>query len=125
MERGAAHDITGSEQPTAQETDSRAQDTASNGEPRSAQSPGLEFPRRYHATTGLCVRKDGGNETEDLTLAARNALSNMVDHLMARYGYSDVQAYHLCSVAVNLHASQVVDLPNVLVTAFLPLIDVR
>ncbi len=47
MERGEAHDITGSEQPTAQETDSRAQDTASNGEPRTAQSPGLEFPRFF------------------------------------------------------------------------------
>ena len=47
MERGEAHDITGSEQPTAQESDSRAQDTASNGEPRTAQSPGLEFPRFF------------------------------------------------------------------------------
>ena len=83
--------------------------------------PGLEFPRRYFATTGICVRQDGRNEGEDVTLAARNALLNMVDHLMTRYGYSDVQAYHLCSVAVNLHLSQVVDLPNVLVTAFLPL----
>jgi formamidase len=83
--------------------------------------PGLEFPRRYFATTGLCVRRDGRNESEDVTLAARNALLNMIDHLQTRYGYSDIQAYHLCSVAVNLHISQIVDLPNVLVTAFLPL----
>jgi formamidase len=82
---------------------------------------GLEFPRKYFATTGSCVRRDGRNESEDLTLAARNALLNMIDHLQARYHYSDVQAYHLCSVAVNLHISQVVDLPNVTVTAFLPL----
>ena len=67
------------------------------------------------------MRKDGRNESEDVTLAARNALLNMIDHLKARYGYDDRQAYHLCSVAVNLHISQVVDLPNVTVSAFLPL----
>ncbi|MBI4081793.1 MAG: acetamidase/formamidase family protein [Candidatus Lambdaproteobacteria bacterium] len=91
-------------------------------ESRGAAPPhGLRFPRRYFATTGLCVRRDGRNESEDLTLAARNALLNMIEHVQARYGYDDRQAYHLCSVAVNLHVSQVVDLPNVLVTAFLPL----
>jgi formamidase len=90
-------------------------------ESRQGPPPGLQFPRRYFATTGLCVRKDGRNESEDLTLAARNALANMVDHVQARYGYTSVQAYHLCSVAVNLHVSQVVDLPNVTVTAVLPL----
>lgn len=83
--------------------------------------PGLGLGRRYHATTGVCVRRDGRNESEDVTLAARNALLNMIDHLQRTYGYDDRQAYHLCSVAVNLHVSQVVDLPNVLVTAFLPL----
>ncbi len=82
---------------------------------------GLQFPRKYFATTGLCVRRDGRNESEDVTLAARNALLNMIEHLQKRYGYNDKQAYHLCSVAVNLHISQIVDLPNVLVTAFLPL----
>jgi formamidase len=83
--------------------------------------PGLRFPRRYFATTGMCVRRDGRNESEDVTLAARNALLNMIEHLQARHGYDDRQAYHLCSVAVNLHISQIVDLPNVTVTAFLPL----
>ena len=82
---------------------------------------GLEFPRRYFATTGMCLRRDGRNEMEDVTLAARNALLNMIDHLQSRYGFDDKQAYHLCSVAVNLHISQIVDLPNVTVTAFLPL----
>ncbi|RPI51400.1 MAG: vitamin B12-dependent ribonucleotide reductase, partial [Acidobacteria bacterium] len=46
MDRGAAHDITG-EQPTAQGTDSRAQDTAPNGDRETAPSPGLEFPRFF------------------------------------------------------------------------------
>jgi formamidase len=31
------------------------------------------------------------------------------------------QAYALCSVAVDLKVSQVVDVPNVLISAFLPL----
>ncbi len=82
---------------------------------------GLQPPRRYFATTGLCVHRDGRNESEDVTLAARNALLNMIAHLQRTYGYDDKQAYHLCSVAVNLHLSQVVDLPNVTVSAFLPL----
>jgi formamidase len=76
---------------------------------------------RSFVTTGVCVRGDGGNAFEDLTLAARNALRNMIDHLGAEYGYSRQQAYAICSVAVDLRVSQVVDLPNVLVSAFLPL----
>jgi formamidase len=76
---------------------------------------------RSFVTTGVCVRSDGGNAFEDLTLAARNALRNMIDHLGAEYGYSRQQAYAICSVAVDLRVSQVVDLPNVLVSAFLPL----
>jgi ribonucleoside-diphosphate reductase alpha chain len=48
MERGAAHDITGIEQPTAQSGDSRPQDTASAGASQTtAPSPGLEFPRVF------------------------------------------------------------------------------
>ena len=83
--------------------------------------PNLNLPARFYATTGICVRNDGVNESEDLTLAARNALLNMIEHLQRTYGYNDKQAYHLCSVAVNLKISQVVDLPNVLVSAILPL----
>lgn len=75
----------------------------------------------YFATTGVCVERSGRNAMEDLTLAARNALRNMIDHLTAQYGYSRQQAYAICSVAVDLKVSQVVDVPNVLVSAFLPL----
>jgi len=88
--------------------------------------PHLALPRRYFATTGQSVHRNregdwGANAGEDVTVAARNALLNMIDHLMRTYGYDDKQAYHLCSVAVNLKVSQIVDLPNVLVTAVLPL----
>ena len=83
--------------------------------------PGLNLPGRYHATTGVCVHPDGRNESEDATLAARNALLNMIDYIEQEHGLNRQQAYHLCSVAVNLKLSQVVDLPNILVTALLPL----
>ena len=79
-------------------------------------------PRRYYVTTGIPVRRDSGrNESEDLTLAARNALLNMLDYLTDAYGMSREQAYCLISVAVDLRVSQVVDVPNVIVSAALPL----
>ncbi|HLH41290.1 MAG TPA: acetamidase/formamidase family protein [Bryobacteraceae bacterium] len=77
--------------------------------------------RRYYATTGISVHKDGRNESEDLNVAARNALLNMIDYIGETRGYSREQAYALCSVAVNLRISQVVDVPNLVVSAFLPL----
>ena len=56
---------------------------------------------------------------EDLTLAARNALIHMIELLQER-GWTRKQAYIICSVAVDLRVSNVVDLPNVTVSAFLP-----
>jgi formamidase len=75
----------------------------------------------YFATTGLCVDEDGSNHMENLTLAARNALRAMIAHVVAEYGYSREQAYVICSVAVDLKASQLVDVPNISISAFLPL----
>jgi len=80
----------------------------------------LAAPRRFHATTGICVTEDGLNESEDASLAARNALLNMIEYLGTR-GLDRQQAYALCSCAVDLRISQVVDVPNFLVTALLPL----
>jgi formamidase len=82
--------------------------------------PELAAPRRFYATTGICVRKDGENESEDASLSARNALLNMIDYLGTR-GFDRQQAYALCSCAVDLRISQMVDVPNFLVTALLPL----
>ncbi|MFI6600307.1 acetamidase/formamidase family protein [Nonomuraea sp. NPDC050536] len=76
-------------------------------------------PRRYYATTGMSVSRDGEVAAEDLTLAARNALLSMIDHLGTR-GWSAQQAYAICSVAVDLKVSQLVDVPSFLVSAFLP-----
>jgi formamidase len=76
-------------------------------------------PRRYYATTGLSMRGET-QESEDATLAARNALLAMIDYLQLR-GFNRQQAYAICSVAVDLRVSEVVDVPNFVVTAFLPL----
>jgi len=81
--------------------------------------PEWAAPRNFIATMGMPIREDGTQEGEDLTLAARNALINMIELLQER-GWSREQAYIICSVAVDLRISNVVDLPNVTVSAFLP-----
>jgi formamidase len=81
--------------------------------------PEWAAPRNFIATMGMPIRDDGSQEGEDLTLAARNALVNMIELLQER-GWSREQAYILCSVAVDLKISNAVDLPNVTVSAFLP-----
>jgi len=48
---------------------------------------------------------------EDLATAARNATHRMVDLLVSRWGMEEVQAYVLCSVALRLRLSQVVNEP--------------
>lgn len=80
----------------------------------------MAVPRRFYATTGMPIHPDGRGEGENLTLAARNALISMIEHLETR-GYSRQQAYAICSVAVDLRISQVVDVPNFIVSALLPL----
>ncbi len=69
---------------------------------------------------GLSIRDDGTNESEDATLSARNALLAMIDLLVER-GWNRQQAYAICSVAVDLKLSELVDVPNMVVSAFLPL----
>ncbi|WP_103384326.1 acetamidase/formamidase family protein [Pseudonocardia dioxanivorans] len=78
-------------------------------------------PPRYYATTGLPLHTDGRNESEDASLAAVDALGQMIDYLMVEWGYTRQQAYAICSVAVDLKVSEAVDVPNVVVSAFLPL----
>jgi len=65
------------------------------------------------------INAKGDIESENLTLAARNALLNMIELLQER-GYSREQAYVICSVAVDLRISNVVDVPNYVVSALLP-----
>lgn len=80
---------------------------------RNGRRPGGSSPR-WDAGYG-----GGGNRGEDLNLERRNALLNMIDLLQER-GYTRNQAYVICSVAVALKVSNVVDVPNYVVSVFLP-----
>lgn len=82
-------------------------------------APQWAAPFNFIATTGMPIRADGSNDGENVTLAAENALLAMIDLLTVR-GYTREQAYVICSVAVDLRISNIVDLPNVTVSAFLP-----
>ena len=99
----------------------------------------LDIPsRRFYAVTGVPVKSSGsvppdmnylnsdvvpglGNLSNDINLAARNALDGIIDYIVSEYGYNRNQAYVISSVAVDLRISQLVDSPNVGVTALLPL----
>lgn len=99
----------------------------------------LDIPsRRFWATTGFPLKEAGEvppdmeylesptvagleNLSKDVSLASRNALLAMIDHISETYGYTRQQAYILASVAVDLRIGQLVDAPNVGVTAILPL----
>jgi len=81
--------------------------------------PRYAAPERFIATMGMPVTPDGVNDGENLNLACRNAILNMMALLQDR-GFSREQAYVICSVAVDLRISNVVDLPNVVVSALLP-----
>lgn len=94
--------------------------------------------RRFYATTGLPLKAAGDtppdlayvesskvapltNLSKDIGLAARNALLEVIDYMVATYGLTPEQAYIVASVAVDLRIGQLVDVPNVGVTAILPL----
>jgi len=66
----------------------------------------------YHATTA---------HGPDLMENAKNAVRHMVDWLEAMHGLTRSQAYSLCSVAADLRISEIVDAPNWIVSAYLPL----
>jgi formamidase len=81
--------------------------------------PRWAAPQRFTATMGMPVDDRGVNEGESLNLACRNAVLNMMTLLQER-GFSREQAYVICSVAVDLRISNVVDVPNYVVSALLP-----
>ena len=57
----------------------------------------------------------------DLLEAARAAVRRMIDWLGREHGLAPEDAYLLCSVAVDLRISEIVDVPNYIVTAYCPL----
>lgn len=93
---------------------------------------------RFYAVTGFPLKKQGSipadlayldspniaeltNLSSDINLAARNALAAMIDYIVTEYGYDPTQAYMIASIAVDMRIGQLVDVPNVGVTAILPL----
>jgi formamidase len=72
--------------------------------------------RARFATTGIPE-----DDPMDLTAAARAALLAMIDWLESEHGLSRPAAYCLCSACVDLHLSEVVDVPYPLVSALIPL----
>jgi formamidase len=81
--------------------------------------PRNAVPENFLGVMGMPINADGEIESENLTLAARNAVLNMMSLLRER-GFSREQAYIICSVAVDLRVSNVVDVPNYVVSALLP-----
>ena len=65
----------------------------------------------YEATTGI---------GPDLMTAARDAVSGMIDHLCATRGIPAVDAYMLCSACGDLRISEIVDMPNWVVSFYFP-----
>ena len=56
----------------------------------------------------------------DLFASSQQAVRYMIDHLVRERGLSREEAYIVCSVAVDLKISEIVDAPNWIVSAFLP-----
>ena len=81
--------------------------------------PRFAAPERFLGVMGMPINAEGEIEAENLTLACRNAVLNMIELLQER-GFSREQAYIICSVAVDLRISNVVDVPNYVVSALLP-----
>ncbi len=111
----------------------------SHGPHYSGASTLLDIPStKFYAVTGFPLKEKGStpptlehlgsakvanleNLSNDINLAARNPLDGIVDYIVAEYGYNRRQAYIIASVAVDLRIGQLVDTPNVGVTAILPL----
>ncbi len=70
----------------------------------------------YDVTTGI---------GPDLMVAAREAVGRMIDLLVQQHGMAAVDAYMLCSVCGDLRISEVVDLPNWVVSFYFPRIVFR
>ncbi len=73
--------------------------------------------RRQEADEGSWIVVESAT---DPAAAARAATSRMIDLLAERWGFSEIHAYLLCSVAMNLRLSQVVNEPMFTVSAAVP-----
>ena len=65
----------------------------------------------YEVTTGI---------GPDLMRAAQDAVSDMVELLAQRHQMNPIDAYILCSVCADLRISEIVDMPNWIVSFYFP-----
>ena len=65
----------------------------------------------YEVTTGV---------GPDLMAGARDAVAGMIELLTRQHGLSAVDAYMLCSVCGDLRVSEIVDMPNWVVSFYVP-----
>jgi acetamidase/formamidase len=80
--------------------------------PRAAAGQSAAAARPYHVCTGV---------GPDLWEATRDATRALVEHLVEHHGRVRQEAYAIASVAADLRIHEVVDAPNWVVGAFLPL----
>ena len=95
-------------------------------------------PDKFYATVGYPTKEAGEippystyldsqkiapleNLSEDLTVAARASLVEMIEWLVKTKGYTKQQAYVITSVACDLRIGNLVDLPNYAVSTICPL----
>lgn len=102
-----------------------------------AQIKALE-PDKFHATVGFPFKEAGeippqwtyldsekikplSQLSNDITLAARNSLLQMLDWLQASKGLTREQSFVVMSVACDLRIGNVVDVPNYVVSTICPM----
>jgi formamidase len=95
-------------------------------------------PSAFHATIGMPIKEKGyvpphlayldspkvaalENLSEDLTMATRDALTKIIDWMVKNKNLTREQAYVVAAAAVDLRIGQLVDVPNFIVSAILPL----
>lgn len=76
-------------------------------------------PLAARTNTGPFYACDGVGP--DLHVAARDAVRRMIEYLGREWKIDPLTAYLLCSVAMDLKISEIVDAPNWIVSAYMPL----
>jgi acetamidase/formamidase len=82
---------------------------------------GPEFLTADVAATSAGRRYATDGIGPDLLGAARDAVRRMIDWLGREHGIAPIDAYLLMSVGLDLRISEIVDMPNYVVTAHCPL----
>jgi acetamidase/formamidase len=71
-------------------------------------------------TTGIPITRSGENREMDLMLAVDDALEQLVDRVVAEYGYDERQAFNIVGLAAEVRVAMIVAAPNCSVSASLP-----